>query len=171
MWKNVPRLAPARLPSAAPRRSRPDTAEPLTSEAHIPPSYLPFLKPDALKRVRLSPGCQANRKYRKKFGEAVLATMRTLKLDAFVYPAWSNPPAIIGDVRQNLAGDNSQVYSPTTGFPAITVPMGFTRNGRLPAGLTIFGRPWDEGHLFAFAYAYEQATHHRKPPPTTPPLK
>jgi Asp-tRNA(Asn)/Glu-tRNA(Gln) amidotransferase A subunit family amidase len=118
-----------------------------------------------------SPGCQANREYRKKFGEAVLATMTTLKLDAFVYPTWSNPPAIIGDVRQNLAGDNSQVYSPTTGFPAITVPMGFTRGGTLPAGLTIFGRPWDEGHLFAFAYAYEQATHHRKPPPTTPPLK
>jgi amidase len=118
-----------------------------------------------------SPGCQANREYRKKFGEAVLATMTTLKLAAFVYPTWSNPPAIIGDVRQNLAGDNSQVYSPTTGFPAITVPMGFTRGGTLPAGLTIFGRPWDEGHLFAFAYAYEQATHHRKPPPTTPPLK
>jgi amidase len=118
-----------------------------------------------------SPGCQANREYRKKFGDAVLATMTKLKLDAFVYPTWSNPPAIIGDVRQNLAGDNSQVYSPTTGFPAITVPMGFTRGGTLPAGLTIFGRPWDEGKLFAFAYAYEQATHHRKPPPSTPPLK
>jgi Asp-tRNA(Asn)/Glu-tRNA(Gln) amidotransferase A subunit family amidase len=97
--------------------------------------------------------------------------MTRLKLDAFVYPTWSNPPALIGDVRTNLAGDNSQVYSPTTGFPAITVPMGFTRSGTLPAGLTIFGRPWDEGRLFAFAYAYEQATHHRKPPPTVPPLK
>ena len=118
-----------------------------------------------------SPGCQASRDYRKGFGDAVLATMATLKLDAFVYPTWSNPPAIIGDVRSNLAGDNSQVYAPTTGFPAITVPMGFTRGGTLPAGLTIFGRPWDEGRLFAFAYAYEQATHHRKPPPTTPPLK
>jgi Asp-tRNA(Asn)/Glu-tRNA(Gln) amidotransferase A subunit family amidase len=118
-----------------------------------------------------SPGCQADRDYRKKFGDAVLATMAKLKLDAFVYPTWSNPPAIIGDVRFNLAGDNSQVYAPTTGFPAITVPMGFTRGGTLPAGLTIFGRPWDEGRLFAFAYAYEQATHHRKPPPTTPPLR
>jgi Asp-tRNA(Asn)/Glu-tRNA(Gln) amidotransferase A subunit family amidase len=118
-----------------------------------------------------SPGCAANRDYRKKFGDAVLATMTALKLDAFVYPTWSNPPAIIGDVQQSLAGDNSQVYAPTTGFPAITVPMGFTRGGTLPAGLTIFGRPWDEGRLFAFAYAYEQATHHRKPPPTTPPLK
>ena len=118
-----------------------------------------------------SPGCKATREYRQKFADAVLATMMTLKLDAFVYPTWSNPPAIIGDVRQNLAGDNSQVYAPTTGFPAITVPMGFTRSGTLPAGLTIFGRPWDEGRLFALAYAYEQATHHRKPPPTTPPLK
>jgi Asp-tRNA(Asn)/Glu-tRNA(Gln) amidotransferase A subunit family amidase len=118
-----------------------------------------------------SPGCQASRDYRKKYGDAVLATMLKLKLDAFVYPTWSNPPAIIGDVQSNLAGDNSQVYAPTTGFPAITVPMGFTRGGTLPAGLTIFGRPWDEGRLFGFAYAYEQATHHRKPPPTTPPLK
>ena len=118
-----------------------------------------------------SPGCQANREYRQQFADAVLRTMARLKLDAFVYPTWSNPPAIIGDVRTNLAGDNSQVYAPTTGFPAITVPMGFTRGGTLPAGLTIFGRPWDEGRLFAFAYGYEQATHHRKPPPTTPPLK
>jgi Asp-tRNA(Asn)/Glu-tRNA(Gln) amidotransferase A subunit family amidase len=118
-----------------------------------------------------SPGCQASSVYRRKFGEAVLATMVKLKLDAFVYPTWSNPPAIIGDVRFNLAGDNSQVYAPTTGFPAITVPMGLTRGGTLPAGLTIFGRPWDEGRLFGFAFAYEQATHHRKPPPTTPPLK
>jgi Asp-tRNA(Asn)/Glu-tRNA(Gln) amidotransferase A subunit family amidase len=118
-----------------------------------------------------SPGCQASRDYRKKFADAVLATMSKLKLDAFVYPTWSNPPAIIGDVRFNLAGDNSQVYAPTTGFPAITVPMGFTRAATLPAGLTILGRPWDEGRLFAFAYAYEQETHHRKSPPTTPPLK
>ena len=118
-----------------------------------------------------SPGCKASREYRQNFGAAVLATMTSLKLDAFVYPTWSNPPAIIGDVRMNLAGDNSQVYSPTTGFPAISVPMGFTRGGTLPAGLTIFGRPWDEGRLLAFAYAYEQATRHRKPPPTTPPLK
>ncbi|HEX3084243.1 MAG TPA: amidase family protein [Pyrinomonadaceae bacterium] len=118
-----------------------------------------------------SPGCHASSDYRRKFGEAVLATMVKLKLDAFVYPTWSNPPAIIGDVRFNLAGDNSQVYAPTTGFPAITVPMGFTRGSTLPAGLTIFGRPWDEGRLFGFAFAYEQATHHRKPPATTPPLK
>ncbi len=118
-----------------------------------------------------SPGCAADREYRKKFGDAVLDTMTAMKLDAFVYPTWSNPPAIIGDVRSNLAGDNSQVYSPTSGFPAIQVPMGFTRGNTLPAGITFFGRHWDEGKLLGLAYAYEQATHHRKPPPTTPGLR
>jgi Asp-tRNA(Asn)/Glu-tRNA(Gln) amidotransferase A subunit family amidase len=78
-------------------------------------------------------------------------------------------PRLIGDL-QTPAGDNSQVYSPTSGFPAINVPMGFTRNGTLPAGMTIFGRAWDEATLIKLAYAYEQATHHRKAPPTTPAL-
>jgi Asp-tRNA(Asn)/Glu-tRNA(Gln) amidotransferase A subunit family amidase len=117
-----------------------------------------------------SPGCAADREYRAKVRDAVLKTMARLKLDAFVYPTWSNPPRLIGDLN-TPAGDNSQFYSPTTGFPAINVPMGFTRGGTLPAGLTIFGRPWDEGRLFGFAFAYEQATRHRKPPPPTPPLK
>ena len=33
-------------------------------------------------------------------------------------------------------GDNSQFFSPTTGFPSIQVPMGYTR-GVLPAGITL----------------------------------
>ena len=58
------------------------------------------------------------------------------RLDAFVYPTWSNPPRLIGDLT-SPAGDNSQVYSPTSGFPAINVPMGYTRDGQLPAGMTL----------------------------------
>jgi amidase len=69
------------------------------------------------------------------------------------------------------AGDNSQFYSPTTGFPAINVPMGFSRGGTLPAGMTIFGRAWSEPLLIKLAYAYEQATHRRHAPPATPPLR
>jgi amidase len=44
--------------------------------------------------------------------------------------------------------------------------MGFTHIGeeRLPAGLTILGRAFSEPLLIQYAYAYEQATHHRKPP-------
>jgi Asp-tRNA(Asn)/Glu-tRNA(Gln) amidotransferase A subunit family amidase len=117
-----------------------------------------------------SPGCAADREYRAKVRDAVLKTMARLKLDAFVYPTWSNPPRLIGDLN-TPAGDNSQFYAPTTGFPAINVPMGFSRGGTLPAGMTIYGRAWSEPALIRFAYAFEQATHHRHAPWTTPPLK
>jgi amidase len=93
----------------------------------------------------------------------VLKTMEAHALDAFVYPTWSNPPRLIGDLN-TPHGDNSQVFSPTTGFPAINVPMGYTLGGQLPAGVTFFGRAWDEATLIKLAYSYEQATRHRRPP-------
>jgi len=117
-----------------------------------------------------SPACQADGRYREQVREAVVKTMDKLKLDAFVYPTWSNPPRLIGDLN-TPHGDNSQFYSPTTGFPAINVPMGFTRGGTLPAGMTIYGRAWSEARLLKIAYAYEQATHRRRPPASTPPLR
>jgi amidase len=117
-----------------------------------------------------SPACQADNTYRQQVGDAVVKTMDQLKLDAFVYPTWSNPPRLIGDLN-TPHGDNSQFYSPTTGFPAINVPMGYSRGGTLPAGMTIYGRPWSEATLLKLAYAYEQATHHRRPPVSTPPLR
>lgn len=117
-----------------------------------------------------SPACQADTAYRDKVREAVLKTMDRLKLDAFVYPTWSNPPRLIGDLN-TPHGDNSQFFSPTTGFPAINVPMGYSRGGALPAGMTIYGRPWSEATLLKLGYAYEQSTHHRRPPTSTPPLR
>jgi Asp-tRNA(Asn)/Glu-tRNA(Gln) amidotransferase A subunit family amidase len=117
-----------------------------------------------------SPACKADTNYRQQVRAAVLKTMDKLKLDAFVYPTWSNPPRLIGDLN-TPHGDNSQFYSPTTGFPAINVPMGFTRGGTLPAGMTIYGRAWSEAKLLKFAYAYEQKTHCRRAPASTPPLR
>jgi amidase len=117
-----------------------------------------------------SDACRADSAYRQQFRDAVLATMDRLKLDAFVYPTWSNPPRLIGDLN-TPAGDNSQIFSPVTGFPAINVPMGYTRGDRLPAGMTFYGRAWSEPQLIRYAYAYEQATHHRRPPAITPPLR
>jgi amidase len=114
--------------------------------------------------------CKAESAYREAVRAAVLRAMDAQKLDAFVYPTWSNPPRLIGDLN-TPHGDNSQFFSPTTGFPAINVPMGYTRGGVLPAGLTIFGRPWDEATLIKLAYSYEQATRHRRPPTTVPPLR
>ncbi len=117
-----------------------------------------------------SAACQAETAYREKVRTAVLQTMDKLKLDAFVYPTWSNPPRLIGDLN-TPHGDNSQFYAPTTGFPAIDVPMGYSRGGTLPAGMTIYGRAWSEAKLIKYAYAYEQATHHRRAPASTPPLR
>ena len=117
-----------------------------------------------------SDACKSEMAYRKAFGEAVSKTMDQLKLDAFVYPTWSNPPRLIGDLN-SPHGDNSQIFSPTSGFPAIQVPMGYTRNGVLPAGLTFFGRAWDESTLIRLAYGYEQVTQQRHPPSTTPKLR
>jgi Asp-tRNA(Asn)/Glu-tRNA(Gln) amidotransferase A subunit family amidase len=116
-----------------------------------------------------TPSCKAEAEYRERVRAAVLKTMEANALDAFVYPTWSNPPRLIGDLN-TPHGDNSQFYSPTTGFPAINVPMGYTRR-ILPAGLTFFGRAWDEATLIKLAYSYEQATRHRRPPQTTPPVK
>ena len=110
-----------------------------------------------------SPACKAEGDYRERFRAAVLETMKAQELTAFVYPTWSNPPRLIGDLN-TPHGDNSQLFSPTTGWPAIQVPMGYTRDGQLPAGITFFGRAWDEPTLIKLAYGYEQATKHRKPP-------
>jgi amidase len=116
-----------------------------------------------------TPACKAEMEYREQIRAAVVKTMDAMKLDAFVYPTWSNPPRLIGDLN-TPHGDNSQFFSPTTGFPSIQVPMGYTRTV-LPAGITFFGRAWSESTLIKLAYAYEQATRHRRPPPTTPPLR
>ena len=116
-----------------------------------------------------NPGCRMRDEFRAWLRTAVTATMDSLRLDALVYPTWSNPPRLIGDLN-TPAGDNSQLFSPSTGFPAITVPMGYTR-GDLPAGLTLFGRAWSEPTLIGLAYSYEQATRHRRPPASAPPLR
>ena len=114
-----------------------------------------------------SAGCRSRDEFRKTLRAAVIKSMTDRKLDALIYPTWSNPPRPIGDLN-TPAGDNSQLFAPSTGFPAITVPMGFTRGNTLPAGLQFLGRPWDERTLIRLAYAYEQGTHHRRAPALSP---
>jgi Asp-tRNA(Asn)/Glu-tRNA(Gln) amidotransferase A subunit family amidase len=116
-----------------------------------------------------SDACKAEQAYRDQVRAAVTKSMDAQKLDAFVYPTWSNAPRLIGDLN-SPHGDNSQFFSPTTGFPSIQVPMGYTR-GVLPAGITFFGRAWSEATLIKLAYSYEQHTRHRRPPASTPPVR
>ena len=104
-----------------------------------------------------------------KFREAVLKAMEDQNVDVFVYPTWGNPPRKLGDMR-SPAGDNSQLIPPHTGLPAITVPMGYTHK-KLPAGIQIVGKLFGEPELIKIAFAYEQATQHRRPPSGFPAIK
>jgi amidase len=92
------------------------------------------------------------------------AVMAKFKLDALVAP--TGAPAWLTDV---VNGDSSaaNAASPSTvtsvaGYPHITVPAGYYRG--LPVGISFFGRAWSEATLLKLAYAYEQATKHRRPP-------
>src|SRR6185295_20063077 len=112
---------------------------------------------------------------KEELRQSVLKTMADERLDALVYATFDHPPAKIPAdalTRANLdatgAGNNRRL-APVLGFPAMSVPAGFTADG-LPVGLEIMARAFAEPTLFRLAYAYEQGTHHRKPPQTTPAL-
>jgi Asp-tRNA(Asn)/Glu-tRNA(Gln) amidotransferase A subunit family amidase len=111
-------------------------------------------------------------KAREQLKFNILKVMADYHLDAIVHTSIEHQPPLIKD------GINPP-YVSGKGLPhlntflvyeaAITVPAGFTSD-KLPVGITFFGRPYSEPTLLRLAYSYEQATHHRKPPPTTPPL-
>jgi len=107
--------------------------------------------------------------YRKALEKMLKATredgidklMNDNRLDAIIAPTGS--PAWKTDL---LLGDHSTGGSSSlaaiSGYPAITVPMGSA--GKLPVGITFFGRAWSEPLLIEIAYSYEQSTRHRKAP-------
>jgi Asp-tRNA(Asn)/Glu-tRNA(Gln) amidotransferase A subunit family amidase len=115
------------------------------------------------------PACEPLRQSVQTIRDGVLRVLTEQRLDAFVYPSWSNPPRLIGDQNSPQGMNSGRIASPT-GFPAITVPMGYAQ-GSLPAGLEFTGEPWSEARLFNLAYSYEQATHRRRSPAAAPPLK
>ena len=122
------------------------------------------------------PGYLQVLKQREALRVEVLRLMADRQLDAIVYATYDAAPTVIAaDVltnpRTNDAygrGDN-RALSPQIGFPALTVPMGFTSDA-LPVGLEFLGRPFTEAQLLGYGFAFEQATKHRKPPRTTPAL-
>jgi amidase len=100
--------------------------------------------------------------------DGIDAVMNKYRLDALVAP--TGGPAWLIDL---VNGDGGTAMSPgpstvaaVAGYPHITVPMGFYRG--LPIGLSFFGRAWSEPTLIRIAYAYEQATRHRRPPAFAP---
>ena len=100
---------------------------------------------------------------------AYLAAMNAAKVDAIIMPAASYPPKLNGDRNTTPTGTTGWIASGLH-WPALIVPMGYTGED-LPSGLQLVGRPWSDATLIEIGYAYEQATHHRKPPATVPPLR
>jgi amidase len=103
---------------------------------------------------------------RQKAIDAYNATLERLHLDGYVYPATQMPPP--DETMPQDGGISGGPHSDTSwvnmiGVPAVVVPGGFYPGG-LPFGLEISARPWKDGDLLGWAYAYEQATKHRRPP-------
>jgi amidase len=99
--------------------------------------------------------------------EGIDATLAKDHLQVLVAP--TQGPAWLTDL---IDGDHSvggDITSPpaVAGYPHVTVPMGAVHE--LPVGLSFVGAAWSEAALIGYAYAYEQATHHRRPPRLMPP--
>jgi Asp-tRNA(Asn)/Glu-tRNA(Gln) amidotransferase A subunit family amidase len=121
----------------------------------------------------------------------LLQCMQEQRLDALVAPMATVPPRKMTSPREPAVNGRSPVgwsLIGQQGFPAITVPAGFTtevwdreREGQgtrlvgpvaatLPVGVDFIARPFDEPMLFRIASAYEAATKHRAPPSAFKPL-
>ena len=118
----------------------------------------------------------------------VLQVFAELDLDAVIYPTGNVPPAILTNPQEpnkNNRPSGVWTYINSRGFPAITVPAGFTTQiydrvrdstatdstrlvgpvrARLPVGIDFLARPFGEPTLFRIASAYEAGTNHRIPP-------
>jgi Asp-tRNA(Asn)/Glu-tRNA(Gln) amidotransferase A subunit family amidase len=103
---------------------------------------------------------------RRQTLRSYLETLDRFHLDGYVYPAIQMPP--VDETMPQNGGLSDGPHSDTSwvnmiGVPAVVVVGGFYPGG-LPFGMEFSGRPWKDGDLLGFAYAWEQATHHRHPP-------
>ena len=93
--------------------------------------------------------------------EGIDAVMEKYNLDAII--AQTNGPAWTIDwVNGDHFGGGSSSPAAISGYPNITVPMGDVHG--LPVGISFFGKAWSEPKLLKIAYAFEQATKHRRAP-------
>jgi Asp-tRNA(Asn)/Glu-tRNA(Gln) amidotransferase A subunit family amidase len=100
----------------------------------------------------------------------MLKVMADHRLDAIAHKAVEHQPTMIKDgVNPPYVDQKGAPHLNTflVFVPSIVVPAGFTRDN-LPAGITFLGRPYDDARMIQLAYAYEQATRHRRAPNSTP---
>ena len=98
--------------------------------------------------------------------DTLVALLDANRLDALVYPTLTRKAALIGEPQRGTTCNLSAV----TGLPALSIPAGFTADG-LPMGVELLGRSLSDARLLAMAYDYEQSSHPRRAPSTTPALE
>ena len=93
--------------------------------------------------------------------QGIDATMTKDKLDVLIAP--TGGPAWLTDlITGDHFGGGYSTPSAVAGYPHLTLPAGFSHN--LPVGISFFGGAYSEPTLIKLAYAYEQATKHRRAP-------
>ncbi len=104
---------------------------------------------------------------------AVLSVFENNQVEVLVYPTRSRQPEIIdpnvAHVVERVGPPSLTSIANVSQFPDVIVPAGMTKEN-MPVTISFFGPAYSEPKLLAYAYAYEQATHHLTPPATTPPL-
>jgi amidase len=121
--------------------------------------------------LEMDDGYRLRLQKRSELQQRVMKIMADDRLDAIVFPHQKRLVVPVGETQVERNGSLGSV----TGFPSIVVPGGFSSQTPtaalgVPVGIEFIGRPWSEKVLIEIAYGYEQATKHRRPPPTTPPL-
>jgi amidase len=107
------------------------------------------------------------------FRQAIDNALTANRLDALVFATSSCPPsAYPGSPATNDCQPvpGSSDLASLSGYPSTMVPNGFTTNG-LPINLAFLGTAFSEPELIGLSYAFEQATHLRRPPASAPPLR
>lgn len=102
----------------------------------------------------------------------LLQVMAEHGLDAIAHRAVEHEPTPLtapGEVDPPNMRGATHLNTFLVHVPSLSVPAGFLDNG-LPVGLALIGRPYDDARLVRYAYAYEQATQHRRPPSCAPEL-
>ena len=151
-------------------------AAPIHSLADVLASgkYHPGLKSNLDEAMGYDVGTPAYNERLKKRAELqkqVLAIMDEYAIDAIVYPHQQQLVCKTGGSQQERNG----VIGSVTGYPAVVVPAGFSTPSDdapigVPVGMEILGRPFAEPQLISIAYGFEQHSHLRRPPLSTPPL-
>lgn len=149
-----------------------DAPFPTRQDAIASPLFQQLLKPTRERWLRAVPEekYHASLKARDTLMTNMLNVMARHRLDAIVHNAVEHQPTLISEGIAPPFVDQKGAPHINTFLefvPSIVVPAGLTRDG-LPAGITFLGRPFADGDMVRFAYAYEQATLHRRPPPATP---